>query len=102
MNKKVMIGICLIAVFMVIILVVRTKKEKLDDATGNSGSVEEIHVSDIVQDEETGEYVIYDKETGEELARSEDKGSLYIYTIDPDYNPRPPENSDVDEIIEME
>lgn len=86
MNKKVMLGIGAITIFVLILVMVNNKKNKNNNEKNVS---QEVKVSNIVQDEETGEYYIYNQETGEEIARSEDRIALHIYEIDPNYNPNP-------------
>ena len=92
MNKKIMIAICCIVIVILIIVIITNKKKKV--SVQNEIKTEDNQVSDIVQDEETGEYVIYDKETGEEIARSFDEATLHIYEIDPDYDPKLPNMED--------
>ncbi|MBR2289504.1 MAG: hypothetical protein IJ867_02585 [Clostridia bacterium] len=92
-RKAIIILIIVILIFWIIFVV---DKKKISSVEHHVQRAEKI-TPEIVQDEETGEYVIYRQETGEEIARSEDKSSLSIYEIDPDYNPRSPSS---DEIIE--
>ena len=96
MSKKVMMVIGIVTIFIIILLIVNNKYNKTQSDT-EVKSNEQIEVSSIVEDEETGEYVVYNQETGEEIARSFDKASLHIYEIDPDYNPG---IFDTEEIVE--
>ena len=86
MNKKEMVSIVIVVIFIIILLILKNRNNSnIRNDTGFKID-EKINSSSIVQDEETGEYVIYNKENGEEIARNPDKASLYIYEIDPDYN----------------
>ena len=84
MNKRKMM-IVIIIILVVAFALLTKKKNNVKRESDNS---EDRKISDIIQDEETGEYIIYNQETGEEIARSKNKESLYIYRIDSDYNPR--------------
>lgn len=53
----------------------------------NTETIEENIVSNIQYNNETGEYYIKDK-NGEILHSTQDEASLYIYTIDPEYDPK--------------
>ncbi|MBR2290394.1 MAG: hypothetical protein IJ867_07460 [Clostridia bacterium] len=86
MNKKrILILVILIIIILIGIVLLRKRKKVIHVENEIS---ERIKVSNVVQDEQTGEYVIYNLETGEEIARSEDEVSLYIYTLDPNYDPK--------------
>ena len=93
MNKKIVLGIFIIMAFIILIIVINKKQGKVQQIVKENSTKSEIK-SDIIQDSETEEYVIYDEETGEEIARSMDKESLHIYEIDPDYNPKTPISDD--------
>ena len=90
MKKKIII----IAIIVILIIIIWGTRNKKENSLESVEKTEDITPSSIIQDSETGEYVVYNEETGEEIARSEDEGSLYIYTIDPDYNPRMPLSED--------
>jgi len=84
MQKKVITSIFVIVVLIIIILIIRNVSKRKGN---NSISYieEKREVSNIIKDEETGEYVIYDKETGDEIARSIFPSELHIYEVNPDY-----------------
>ena len=79
-NKKVIISIfiiiCIIAIIVFFVINRKTKTEN------------EIENLNIKQDEETGEYILYN-ERNEEILRSDTEGELKIYLDNPDYNPNP-------------
>lgn len=87
MNKNMKIGIIALVILIIIACIfipkIKSKaKNEIDDVQDNA--------SDILYNEEPGLYYITD-ENGEIVHESEDEGSLYIYTIDPDYDPKNPE-----------
>ena len=90
MNKKVIIILSIIVIIIIsfMILFNKSKKTKSNENEINNNAKEK--VAEIIQDEQTGEYIVYNKKNGEEIARGYEESSLYIYTIDPDYDPKLP------------
>lgn len=83
---------------IVSIFIINSKNRKKQNLSEVSiDEFEEKIITGIIQDNETNEYIVYNKKTGEEIARSSDESSLYIYTIDPNYNPK---LSNTEEVIE--
>ena len=83
---------------IVSIFIINSKNRKKQNLSEVSiDEFEEKIITGIIQDNETNEYIVYNKKTGEEIARSSDGSSLYIYTIDPNYNPK---LSNTEEVIE--
>lgn len=85
MNKKNIIILIVISIFLVVIIRKIIVKANTNNLSENEFDIE---ISNIVRDEQTGEYVIYDVKTGMEVRRSQDEADLYIYEVNPDYNPR--------------
>ena len=80
--------VVLIFLFMLVFMVKYTyymiKTQKKNESVNNMTLESHYDV-----EEENGEYVLYN-EYGDEIVRSEDRGALEIYIIDPDYNPQIP------------
>lgn len=85
MNKKILICVtCFIIILVVIVIYLNKSKKKFV----KKNIKEEIIIpSEIIEDKETGEYVIYDERTGKEIMRSPDEASLVVYKTNPDYDP---------------
>ena len=85
MNQKIKI-ILLIIVIVIIIISYKISLNKKNDKSTISENI----TSNIWYNEDSGLYYITNKD-GEILRESENEGELYIYTIDPDYDPKIPE-----------
>lgn len=86
MNKKVTI-IVIIIVLIVFSLVIFSTSDDRNRSIKKENRMTDDFKNSISFDEGTGEFVVFDEETGDEIARGEDEVSLYIYKIDPTYNP---------------
>lgn len=84
MNKKILI--VLIVFFIIICTLIMVNNSKSQEEKGK----ENLNNLEIMQDENSKMYYITD-ENGEIIHEAEDKESLYIYTIDPEYDPKIPE-----------
>ena len=88
MNRKRIFFLSVIMVILIIIIfAINSKKTQKNNL--NDSSIKRKETLKISQDEETGEYVVYNKKTGDEIARNSDYDSLHIYEIDENYNPNP-------------
>lgn len=84
MNKRIIIVLIVIVLIIISIVVIRKNKNSSEtrDVQSNYNS--------IVVDEETNEFVVHDKVTGEEKVRGNVEEGLYIYEVNPDYEPKYP------------
>jgi len=99
MIKKVLIITFIIIFILVLLLVSVFSKKIINDGVTVSADKKE-KKSYIEKDEETGEFVVYNKNTGEIIARSDNEMDVYIYTIDPEYNPEFPNNTNTTADVE--
>ena len=81
MNKRYKIVIAITAFLIIILLLLSIKTAK----KSNKNSLKEESNSKIEYNSEKGKYYI---NVGNNIYESEDKESLYIYTIDPTYDPK--------------
>jgi FtsZ-interacting cell division protein ZipA len=100
MDKKTKIIIIVVAVVVIIALIINkvNKSKTTNETTSTANTTTSVTYE---QDEETGEYIIYNKETGEEITRVTDEAEIKIYEDNPDYDPKLP-TSDVDYTNEIE
>ena len=85
-NKKVIIGIVITILLIIVIAVVINRN--------NSNNEEENINTEISYNNETGEYYIED-ENGEILHSAYSEDELYIYQIDPDYDAKNPDETNI-------
>lgn len=90
MDKRILSIIVVIVIIIMIVITVKVKSNQNENLESNSKTIE------IIQDEETGEYVVRNKITGEYLDKSLDETNLHIYEIDSNYNPDPAAKTNVD------
>lgn len=82
MEKKSFI-ICIILILIIVLFIILNSKPKDNDET----YIDSPQKIEVIKDEKSDEYIIYNKSNGEEIARSKDEGMIYIYEIDPNYDP---------------
>lgn len=87
MNKKIIIVICFVTIFLGFIVIKSSKNRH--NTEKNSQKITQNTVR-ILKDDVTEEYLVYNLETGDVIARGMNKEELYIYEIDPDYDPKVP------------
>ncbi len=87
MKKNKIISMFFVTILLVIMMYLIFGIHKKNNVNNISETNNDDILTEILQDEETGEFIIYNKENGEEIARSFDKSNLRIYEIDPSYNP---------------
>jgi FtsZ-interacting cell division protein ZipA len=91
-DKKTKIIIIVVAVVIIVALIINgvNNSKKSDENANTNTSNTNITYE---QDNETGEYIIYNKETGEEITRVTDEAEIKIYEDNPDYDPKLPVSS---------
>jgi len=100
MNRKIIFTICIALVLLFTVFTFKKKFSNTDTVMTTEVDRETDRKTTISKDEETGEYVVYDKNTGDEIARSFEENDLYIYEIDPEFNPKRPESVPTDILAE--
>lgn len=97
-NNKVKIAI-LVVVLIAAILIIRNVSKNSSESSSQGG--EEAVSTEIHYDETNSVYYIADKNTGEVLHEAYSEDDLHIYEIDPDYDPKnPDEPSEYDYVEE--
>ena len=86
-NKKVIVGIAIVVLLIIVIAVVINRRNNLNNEEENTNT-------EINYNNETGEYYIED-ENGEILHSAYSEDELYIYQIDPDYDAKNPDETNI-------
>ena len=86
-NKKVIIGIVITILLIIVIAVVINRRNNLNNEQENINT-------EISYNNETGEYYITDNE-GQILHSAYSEDELYIYQIDPDYDAKNPDETNI-------
>lgn len=83
MNRKILIIVIIIVSIIGILMINKFWSKNVSTDKNNN-------TSNIIQNEDSNMYYILD-ENGEVIHEAESEDSLYIYTIDPEYDPQMPE-----------
>lgn len=97
-NNKVKIAI-LVVVLIAAILIIRNVSKNSSESSSQGGDTVS---TEIHYDETNSVYYIADKNTGEVLHEAYSEDDLHIYEVDPDYDPKNPDEPSEYDYVEEE